>query len=360
MKQQTILTLFLSSMILTGCDLEKKNGQAGVVRFAAYQQSSEGRVATKGTGTNFDAGDEITIFAPLAGNAIHGTYDQAVSKAGKDMRYLADNSNRFSAKNEEDKIRYSSSSVKLDFYAVYPAVGPKPKCATVDNTTYEIDLGDISRQDGTTDRLEPYIYSNNAKGKGVGDGVVTLAFRNVFSKIVVKVRYDELSLDGKMLSKVEFSAEDGLYRECVIDLKRGDYTKVATNGGRDDKLATKEDPYSFPVPNEVEWTSDGTWSTGMTEGYFVPGQTTNPVIRLTFGEDTPTVNIGTGDGTVTTGTQTFLCRIPTTGTGGRVTFEPGKMYTYTVEVNGTMPEVTMGGTIEDWQAAGGVTEIFAE
>lgn len=361
MKQQTILILFLSSMILTGCDLEKKNGKGdGAVRFAAYQPSSAGM--TKVTGTNFDATDEIAVFAPLAGSSsIQGTYDAAISKSGKNMRYVADDNNRFTARTEADKIRYSSSDTKLDFYAVYPSVGPEPNCAVVDDNSYDIDLGDISQQDTpNTDgkaRVVPYIYSNNAKRKGATDGVVELQFRNVFSKIVVNVKFDEASLDGKALKKIEFSAEDGLYRECVIDLKKGDYTRVATNGGREDKLATKEDPYRFSVP--TTFGTDGTWTTGSSEGVFVPGLATNPVIRLTFGDDTPTVNVDTNGSTVGSNAQTFICRIPT-GSGGRVKFEAGKMYTYTVEITGTTPEISVGGTIANWQAAGGWQVIEAE
>ncbi|MDE5945342.1 MAG: fimbrillin family protein [Rikenella sp.] len=369
MKKQTILILFLSSMALTGCDLEKKSGDDGAVRFAAYQPSSEaaGAAVTKVTGTRFDAEDEITVFAPLAGNPINGQYDNnvpnganGVGKGGRDMRYVADNSNRFTAKTEGDKIRYSSKTARLDFYAVYPAVGPAPKYAVVDQTDYTIDLGDISRQDTPNTenkaRVVPYIYSNNAKGKGTEDGVVTLIFRNVLSKIVIDVKYDRLTLEGD-LTKIEFSADGGLYRECEIDLKKGDYRTVATNGGRE-VLATKEDPYRFSVP--TTWGTDGTWTTGSSEGVFVPGRATNPVIRLTFGDDTPTVNVDTNGSTVGSNLQTFICRIPTTGTGSTVNFEAGKMYTYTVEITGTMPEVSVGGTIEDWQAAGGWQVIEAE
>lgn len=355
MKQRTILMLFLSSMVLTGCELDKKSNDDTAVRFAAYQSSGKDPV-TKVSGTDFDEQDEIAVFAPLAGNPIHGDYDPNASsgKGHKDMRYVADNNNHFSAKTEEDKIKYSGTGTKLDFYAVYPAMGPGPKYAVVDQNTYEIDLGDISRQGdeggsgGTV--VVPYIYSNNAKAKGTGDGVVTLVFQNVLSKIVLDLKYDRASLEGADLSKIEFYADNGLYRECVIDLRHGEYYKVATNGGRE-APAVKETPYTFSVPAATGAAAGGNWTTGKTEGYIVPGSTTNPVIRLTFS--------GGGDVSSSGQERTFLCRIPA-GDDGKVSFDAGKMYTYQVEITGTTPEVSLGGTIEDWVAAGGVPTILAE
>lgn len=334
-----ILSLFAAAC-LAGCKSEKGTHNDGTVRFEAYQP--DGDAGTKVTGTHFDANDEITVFAPLAGNPIYGNYDTHGMGPAKDRRYVADNNDRFTAKTEGDKIRYSSGTNKLDFYAVYPAMGPAPRCAIVDQTTYQIDLGDIADQ-RTAGAVVPYIYSDNAKAKGPGDGVVTLIFRNVFAKIALEVDYDPAEMGaGNTLSKVEFFADNGLYRECVIDLTKGGYDVVATNGGRNE-LATAADPYYFPAPAKGGNT---------TEGYIVPGRAMNPVIRLTFGS-APTIET---DGP-TSRPLVYLCRIPTGGS--YLTFEAGKAYTYKITITNKV-EVGIGGTIEDWVAAGGVPVIYAE
>lgn len=338
--KQTILILFLSATVLAGCKSEKQVRDDGTVRFAAYQPARA--AGTKVTGTNFDAMDEIAVFAPLAGNPIDGAYDTEGTGPAKDRRHVADDNNNFTAKSEVDKIRYTTSSTKLDFYAVHPAMGPAPKYAIVDQNTYQIDLGNIAdqRQYG---KVVPYIYSNNAKAKGAGDGVVTLVFRHVFSKIGIDVVYDR-EMMGDTLSRVEFFADNGLYQECVIDLTKGDHASVATNGGRN-VPATVNDPYLFRVPLK---------ESGQTEGYIVPGKAQNPVIRLTFGDSAPT--IGT-DGSTGTAAKVYLCKIPTAD--NYVNFDAGKAYTYKISIADDT-EVGIGGTIEDWVAAGGVPPIYAE
>lgn len=322
--KRTLIIGCLAALAVTACQKEGFEFGDGTVRFAAYQDGM-----TKVTGTNFDAGDEIAVFAPVAGSTIDGQYDTLVANKAVDCRYVADNFNNFTAKTEGDKIRYSTASTLLDFYAVYPAVGPAPKYAVTDRTTFKIDLGDISDQ-----RLKgaviPYIYSNNATSRKASDGVVMLRFKNIFSKIGVDVDYDPVIL-GDTLSRVEFYADGGLYRECVIDLKNVDYATVATNGGRN-MLATLQSPYHFAAP-----TKDATY----TEGYIIPGTALNPVIRLTFGEVQPKV---------------YTCRIPTTDS--KVVYQAGMAYTYQVTL-GETAEVGIGGTIEEWVAAGDVPTIEA-
>lgn len=342
--KKTIFILFLfATACLAGCKSEKGTRDDGTVRFAAYQPAKDG--GTKVTGTHFDAMDEIAVFAPLAGNSIQGPYDTEGNGPAKDRRYVADDNDRFAAKTESDKIRYTTSSTKLDFYAVYPAMGPAPRYAIVDQNTYRIDLGNMAdqRQQG---RVVPYIYSNNAKAKGPGDGIVTLVFKNVFSKIALEVDYDR-EMMGDTLSKVEFFADGGLYRECVIDLTKENYAAVATNGGRNN-LAVEAEPYYFRAPE---------YRPGVcrTEGYIVPGAARNPRIRLTFGD--PSTTIGT-DGTAVTNAKVYICSIPVEN-GSSVTYEAGKVYTYKITIANNV-EVGIGGTIEEWVAVGGVPPIYAE
>lgn len=341
--KQTILILLLSAFVTAGCKSEKRVYDDGTVRFAAYQPAkTEG---TKVTGTSFDALDEIAVFAPLAGNSIDGTYDAEGTGPAKDRRYVADDNNNFTPKTEGDKIRYSTTSTKLDFYAIYPAMGPAPKYAIVDRTTYRIDLGDIAdqRKKGS---VVPYIYSNNAKSKGAGDGVVKLVFRNVFSKIAIEVAYDR-DVMGDTLSKVEFFADNGLYRECVVDLTRGNSATVATNGGRN-VLAVDGEPYFFPAPAYERGKCE-------TEGYIVPGTAQNPVIRLTFGDPTPT--IGT-DGSSGVHARVYVCKIP--AAESYVRYEAGKVYSYKIEIADKIEAGLVLGTIEEWVAAGGEYPIYAE
>lgn len=341
--KKTIFILSLSAVALAGCKSEKEVRDDGTVRFAAYQPGQE--AGTKVTGTSFDAMDEIAVFAPLAGNPIHGAYDTEGTGPAKDKRYVADDNNRFSAKTESDKIRYSTSSTKLDFYAVYPAMGPAPKYAIVDQNTYKIDLGNIAdqRQPG---RVVPYIYSNNAKTKGAGEGVVTLVFRNVFSKIVLNVDYDRETM-GDTLSKVELFADDGLHKECVIDLTKEEHTSVATNGERNN-LATAAEPYYFRVPMYQPGSC-------LTEGYVVPGVALNPRVRLTFGD--PSTTIGT-DGSAVSKAKVYVCKIK--ADGSNVTYEAGKAYTYKIQIDSKVEVGSIKGTIEEWVAVGGVPPIYAE
>lgn len=339
--KKTIFILSLSAVALAGCKSEKGVRDDGTVRFAAYQPSQE--ADTKVTGTSFDAMDEIAIFAPLEGNRINGAYDTEGTGPAKDKRYVADDNNRFSAKTESDKIRYSTSSTKLNFYAVYPAMGPAPKYAIVDQNTYQIDLGNIAdqRQPG---RVVPYIYSNNAKTKGAGEGVVTLVFRNVFSKIVLNVDYDRETM-GDTLSKVEFFADGGLHKECVIDLTKEEPETVATNGGRNNP-ATAVEPYYFCTPLK---------ESNVTEGYIVPSVAQNPRVRLTFGD--PSTTIGT-DGSAVSKAKVYVCKIK--ADGSNVTYEAGKAYTYKIQIDSKAEVGSIKGTIEEWVAVGGVPPIYAE
>lgn len=311
-------------MALSACQKNAWEMGDNTVRFAAYQDGM-----TKVTGTNFDAGDEIAVFAPLAGETIDGQYDTLVAGKAVDCRYVADNFNNFTAKTDGDKIRYSTASTLLDFYAVYPAQGPAPKYAVTDRNTFKIDLGDISDQ-RVKGAVIPYIYSNNATSRKASDGVVMLRFKNIFSKIAVDVAYDPVMM-GDTLSKVEFYADGGLFRECVIDLKNVDYASLATNGGRN-TLATLQSPYRFASPLK-----ENTY----TEGYIIPGTAINPVIRLTFGGTVPKV---------------YTCRIPTTDS--KVVYQAGMAYTYQVSIEDAV-EVGIGGTIEEWVAAGDVPTIEA-
>ena len=333
MMKQTILILSVSAVLLAGCKAEKGVRDDGVVRFTAYQPSS-----TKVTGTSFDQMDEIAIFAPKSGNgsSITGPYEETGFGMTKDKRYVADNSNHFTAKTESDKIRYSTAESQMDFYAVYPAMGPGPKFAVVDQTNFDINLGDISDQ-SKVGKVVPYMYSNNAKGKGPGSGEVALIFRYVFSKVSIEVDYDR-DMIGDTLSKVEVYADGGLYRECVIDLKKGVYTDLATNGGLN-TLATSDEPYKFWSPLKED---NKTW------GYIVPGTAVNPMIRLTFGDPTVTIGTGTGGGATAAG-KVYTCKIPIDKTGG--VFQAGKEYRYTVQI-GSDTEVGIGGTIEDWEVVG--------
>lgn len=323
--KQTILILCLSTVLLLGCRSDKASHDNGVVRFTAYQP-------TKVTGTSFDVNDEITVFAPLSGEAIDGRYDTEGVGPAKNKIHVADQANTFLPKNESDRISYSTSTQKLDFYAVYPATGPAPKNAGVNLDTYMIELGNMTDQTGRGN-VVPYMYSNDAKEKGMGSGVVPLTFRYVFSKISLKVVYDAVAM-GDTLSKVEFFATDGLKSECVIDLKRGNYTRLAYGVGLD---AVEGSPYLFRAParddNEVE-------------GYIVPSTTHFPIIRLTFGDSAPTIT--TGGGSVADA-KVFLCKIAVGGTGEYV-FAAGKEYKYEIQINGS--EVSLGGTIEDWDPAG--------
>lgn len=331
--KQTILILSVSAVLLAGCKAEKGVRDDGVVRFAAYQPAS-----TKVTGTSFDEMDEIAVFAPASGggSSITGPYEETGSGVTKDRRYVADNNNHFTAKTESDKIRYSSAESQMDFYAVYPAMGPGPKFAVVDQTNFDINLGDISDQ-RTVGNVVPYMYSDNAKGKGPGSGEVALIFRYVFAKVSIEVDYDR-EMMGDTLSKVEVYADGGLYRECVIDLKKGVYTDLATNGGLN-TLATSDEPYRFRAPLKE---SNETW------GYIIPGTGVNPMIRLTFGDPTVTIGTGTNGGATASG-KVYTCKIPVNLTGG--IFRAGKEYRYKVQI-GSDKDVVIGGTIEDWEVVG--------
>ncbi len=252
---------------------------------------------------------------------------------------MADNNNNFSAETIRDRIRFGSTSTLLDFYAVWPAVGPGN--VEIDKDTYTIDLKDIGDQQ-TVGNVLPYMYSNNAKRKGIqqpGGNVVNLTFRYVLSKVKVEVAYDPSVMGGE-LTDVEFYADGGLYRECVIDLTQEAYDKVATNGNRTSAVADNAHPYKFWILPQVAG-SDGLIATS-TWGYVVPnagaGKVVNPVIKLTFGGGT-------------TSPQDYVCPIPNTDKIVTTGILPGKEYRYIVDIEPETP-VTVEGSIEEWEVVG--------
>lgn len=347
MKQTIIILSLCTAALFAGCKAKQvvteEVAQGEVVRFSAKAETVT-KVSDKDTNPalsapQFDQGDKISVFAPLEGQTISGNYGQNTAKGeAKDCRYVADNNNNFSAETIQDRIRFGSTSTLLDFYAVWPAVGPEPEEAEVNQNDYTIDLKDIGDQ-STVGNVLPYMYSNNAKRKGMqsgnGGSVVNLTFRYVLSKVKVEVEYDPSMMGGE-LTGVEFYADGGLYRECVIDLKQEAYDKVASHGGRTSAVADDTNPYQFWVLQQVAGTN-GLVATS-TWGYVVPnagaGKVVNPVIRLTF-------NGGTN----------LICPIPKTDkmvTGGLL---PGKEYRYIVDIEPETP-VTVEGSIEEWEVVG--------
>lgn len=348
MKQTIIILSLCTAALFAGCKAKQVISEdiAGeVVRFSANPVST--KVSDQDTdptlsAPQFDQGDKISVFAPIAGQTISGNYGQNTAKGeAKDCRYVADNNNNFSAETIQDRIRFGSTSTRLDFYAVWPAVGPGNAEVDYKNGDYIIDLKDIGDQTAVGNVL-PYMYSNNAKRKGIqqpGGNVVNLTFRYVLSKIKVEVAYDPSVMGGE-LTNVEFYADGGVYRECVIDLKQEAYDKVATNGNRTSAVANAAAPYKFWVLQQVPG-NDGLVATS-TWGYVVPnpgaGKVVNPVIKLTFGGGT-------------TNAQNYVCPIPNTDKIVTTGILPGKEYRYIVDIEPETP-VTVEGSIEDWQVVG--------
>jgi endonuclease G len=154
-----IFVLLFGLLLLNACDTEKDSlenplDNANQVKFQATIGAAS---STRASGTEWDAGDAIGVYALNGGETLpSGVYD------GKEnIKYTTPGSGTFTAATAG--ISFPETGGALDFVAYYPYQ------ETIDGYTYNINVTNQSNS-AAIDLL----YSNNAKGKTKGNPLVNL------------------------------------------------------------------------------------------------------------------------------------------------------------------------------------------
>lgn len=243
------LTMLLGLMILASCSSETDLRDnplllTNQVRFTSTIGAVE--VSTRVTGTNWDTGDAIGVYALNAGQAIpDGVYGKDNAKfTTPDAATTAE----FTAATAEDQIAYPKDGSKLDFVAYYPY--------TVEVDDYQLPI-DVSVQ--TNSAIIDYLYSDNVKGKSILDESATLNFKHKLSQLIININgaaFDNLS---SLTAVVKDMKVDG-----SLDLKDGAVTPGSTVGDITPQLnSDKTVATAIVVPGQdmkditVEFTLDG-------------------------------------------------------------------------------------------------------
>ena len=285
------LTLFLGIMILASCSSEidlRDNPLllTNQVKFTSTIGAVE--VSTRVTGTNWDQGDAIGVYALNAGQAIpDGIY-------GKDNAKFttpdAGAQGTFTPATTDDQIAYPSDGAKLDFVAYYPYA------ATVTDNKLPIN---VSVQ--TNSSAIDYLYSNNVTGKSIADQSANLNFKHKLSQLIININGAAFDNFNTLTAVVKGMKVDG-----SLDLKDGVVTAGSTAGD------------ITPLLNADK---------SVAAAIVVPGQDMKDI----------TVEFALGD-------VKFVWHPEA------LTLESGKKYTYNIKLTkeGVVLE-QVGATIEDWE-----------
>lgn len=159
----------------------------------AVFNSTIGDLVTRATGTNWDAGDAIGVYALNA--------DQALSEAGiydgkANIKHNTPGDGKFTAVAEG--IIFPKTG-NLDFVAYYPYN------ATINEYKYAVN---VSNQ--TNPSAIDVLYSDNAKGANIDNSTVNLNFKHKLSQLILNVSIGDgvTSLTG-LTSKIEGFKVDG-------------------------------------------------------------------------------------------------------------------------------------------------------
>ena len=155
--------------------------------------STIGDVATRATGTSWDAGDAIGVYALNA--------DQALSEAGiydgkANIKHNTPGDGKFTAVAEG--IIFPKTG-NLDFVAYYPFN------ATINEYKYAINVANQTKSADID-----VLYSDNAKGANIDNSTVNLNFKHKLSQLILNVSIGDgvNSLNG-LTSKIEGFKVDG-------------------------------------------------------------------------------------------------------------------------------------------------------
>lgn len=159
----------------------------------AVFNSTIGDLVTRATGTNWDAGDAIGVYALNA--------DQALSEAGiydgkANIKHNTPGDGKFTAVAEG--IIFPKTG-NLDFVAYYPFN------ATINEYKYAINVANQTKSADID-----VLYSDNAKGANIDNSTVNLNFKHKLSQLILNVSIGDgvNSLNG-LTSKIEGFKVDG-------------------------------------------------------------------------------------------------------------------------------------------------------
>jgi hypothetical protein len=286
-----IFVLLFGLLLLNACDTEKDSlenplDNANQVKFQATIGAAS---STRASGTEWDAGDAIGVYALNGGETLpSGVYD------GKEnIKYTTPGSGTFTAATAG--ISFPETGGALDFVAYYPYQ------ETIDGYTYNINVTNQSNS-AAIDLL----YSNNAKGKTKGNPLVNLEFKHMLSMLVLNIAVGDgvASLDGLTVS--------------ITDLK--------TDG-------------TFNL-------ADGTITTGSTSATITPAGAVTGTSGTVAAILVPGQNLNSSKITFSLGGQVYEW------TPNSVTLESGKRYTYSLQLSTTgLVMLQPEATIVDWEDA---------
>ncbi|MDN5296112.1 MAG: hypothetical protein PWQ71_218 [Bacteroidota bacterium] len=288
-----IFVLLFGLLLLNACDTEKDSlenplDNGNQVKFQATIGTAS---STRASGTEWDAGDAIGVYALNEGATLpEGVYD------GKEnIKYTTPGNGTFTAATVG--ISFPETGGALDFVAYYPYQ------ATIDGYTYNINVTNQSNS-AAIDLL----YSNNAKGKTKENQPVNLEFKHMLSMLVLNIAVGDgvASLDGLTVS--------------ITDLKTDGTFNLA-----DGTITTGSTSATITPAGAVTGTS------GTVAAILVPGQNLNSS-KITFSL--------AGQGQV-------YEWIPNS-----VTLESGKRYTYSLQLSTAgLVMLQPEATIVDWEDA---------
>lgn len=169
-KLQLLLLSLLGLLVWTACDSDDDNlvnplNPANQVKF----QGTIGDERLRATGTSWDAGDAIGVYALTA----NGTLPSGVYAEKENVKYTTPGTGDFTA--ASTPIVFPETGA-LDFVAYYPYQ------ESISEYIYKINVADQSKSAAID-----VLYSNNAKGATVSNPDVALQFKHQLSMLVLEV-----------------------------------------------------------------------------------------------------------------------------------------------------------------------------
>jgi hypothetical protein len=202
MKTIKFCAVALVALLFASCNKGNEIENPLNVPNQAKFNATAGNFAPRMTGTTWDAGDAIGIFALNAGQSLTtaNIYDSK-----QNIRFTTSGNGQFTVGTQSEAIVFPNSG-NLDFIAYYPF------SSSVSNFTLPINVTDQSSQSAID-----VLYSNNAKGFNTANNNVNLNFQRAMAQLVLSVAVGDgiTSLNGL---KIEV---DGMIVEGALNLANG-------------------------------------------------------------------------------------------------------------------------------------------
>ncbi len=227
MKHLKFLFLFIGLAIFASCsESDVEGGRIGDGNQAAFH-GSIGELQTRVTGTSWDEGDAIGVFALKAGQALS---ELAIHDGKANVKYTTVGGENGVFKPTAAPIIFPETG-NLDFVAYYPFKNSITDYAYNIDVTTQSDLAAID-----------LLYSNNAKGESKANQNVGLQFKHMLSKLVLNVEIGEgiASLEG-LTATISDVVVDGEFALADGSIVTGTTKKMVTPNvafASDNKKAT--------------------------------------------------------------------------------------------------------------------------